>query len=301
MSRGGERLRDKTFLSSIAHAISNLIERKIAEVEVKRHQDFLEKMAQERTKQLIHAERLATLCSFSAGTAHEINNPNSFIRGKAEHVQNFWRLAKPILEKHTQEDTSGRVRQFFGEISGTLQDIVMGSERISTIVSSLKRYSKEGFKTDKVACCLIDPVTDALQLLNQVIMDNDLAVNTDIPPELSIHCDRQKMSQIFANLINNAIDALEGSMVQPKKITLQAKQIDQHAWIRVIDNGPGVSEENIDKIFDPFFTTKDKTRGTGLGLSIVQGIVEDHLGQITVYSTPGSATEILLVLPIKPS
>ena len=289
---------DKPFLASIAHAISNLIERKLAEDDVERHQDFLEKMVQERTKQLIHSERLATLGTFSAGMAHEINNPNSFIRGNVQYLQNFWQIAKPILDKNAQEDSSGRVHRFSGEISGTLKDILMGSERISTIVDSLKRYSKGGFETDKVVCRLADPVKDSLHLLERIIRDNHILVNTSIPPELTVHCDRQQMSQVFVNLVNNAIDALEGSRVQQKKITIQAEPIEKHVWIRVVDNGPGIPEDAIGKIFDPFFTTKGKTKGTGLGLSIVQGIIEDHRGQITIYSAPDSDTEILIILPI---
>lgn len=291
---------DKDFLSNIAHSISSLIEHKMADEEVERHQDYLEKTVQERTKQLIHAERLATLGTFSAGMAHEINNPNSFIRGNIQYLQGFWKIAQPILRNHVNDDPSGRITRFIGEVQETLEDVLNGSQRISTIVDSLKKYSKGGFETDKVVCRLTDPVNDAMHLLERIIQKSKVAVESHIPADLVVNCDRQQISQVFVNLINNALHALEGTKIPTKLIKIHAERIDNHAWIRVIDNGPGIPEEAMGKIFDPFFTTKGKTKGTGLGLSIVQGIIEDHRGQITVYSAPGSDTEILIIFPLNP-
>lgn len=291
--------KEKQFLSSIAHAISSLVEHRMTDEESERHQLYLEKTVQERTKQLLHADRLATLGTFSAGMAHEVNNPNTFIQGNVQHLQMFWKKVQPILKRHAAEDTSGQVARFMDEVPATLQDIVEGSQRISGIVDSLKKYSKGGFETDRVVCHLSDPVHDALHLLEPMLKKSQVVLVTTIPADLSLYCDRQQMGQVFVNLINNAIDALEGCRKSPKTIRIRAERLEQHLWVRVIDNGPGVPEEAIGKVFDPFFTTKGKTKGTGLGLSIVHGIVEDHGGQVTLYSAPDIDTEVLMILPIQ--
>lgn len=290
---------ERQFLSSIAHAISSLVEHRMADEASERHQIYLEKTVQERTKQLLHAERLATLGTFSAGMAHEVNNPNTFIQGNVQHLQIFWKAVQPILKRHAGEDLSGQVARFMDEVPATLEDILDGSQRISGIVDSLKKYSRGGFETDRVVCHLSDPVYDALHLLEPIIKKSQVVLVTTIPADLTLYCDRQQMCQVFVNLINNAIDALEGYRISPKIIRIRGERLEQHLWVRVIDNGPGVPEEAIGKLFDPFFTTKGKTKGTGLGLSIVHGIVEDHGGQVTLYSAPNTETEVLMILPIQ--
>ncbi|MBF0160940.1 MAG: GHKL domain-containing protein [Magnetococcales bacterium] len=288
---------EKSFLSNIAYAISNLLEHRMADEAAERHQLHLEKTVRERTTQLLHAERLATLGTFAAGMAHEINNPNSFIRGNVQYLQSFWEMAQPILKRHAAEDPSGRVLRFMDEIPETLKDILDGSQRIETIVDSLKKYSKGGMEADRVICRLSEPMHDALHLLEHVIKKSQVIIENHIPPELTLYCDRQQMCQVFVNLINNALDALESWPTPPKKIRIWGERLDNHLWIHVANNGPSIPEEAIGKLFDPFFTTKGKTKGTGLGLAIVQGIIEDHRGQITIYSAPDSDTEVLIILP----
>ncbi|MBF0126200.1 MAG: HAMP domain-containing protein [Magnetococcales bacterium] len=258
----------------------------------------LEEMVQSRTKQLIHAERLATLGTFSAGIAHEINNPNAFITGNVQFLQQFWTLAQPILLQNAHQDSSGRVARFLGEIDKTMAGILDGSGRISKIVDSLKTYSKGGMESDRVECRLDDPVRDAENLLQHRLRKENAALRVTIPRTLMVCCDRQQMAQVFVNLFNNALDAMEEMREQrEKRITVEGRLIDRHIWIWVKDNGPGVPESALGKVFDPFFTTKGKTKGTGLGLSIVEGIVKDHRGQITIFSPPEDETEVVMILP----
>ncbi|MBF0295791.1 MAG: PAS domain S-box protein [Magnetococcales bacterium] len=280
----------------------DITERQKAEQALKEYADRLEEMVQARTRQLIHAERLATLGTFSAGMAHEINNPNAFISANIQFLQQYWGLAGPVLLRHAGEDPSGRLSRFHAEIGKTLEGILDGSGRISKIVDSLKTYSKGGMETDRVECRLEDPVRDAIHLLQHRIRQDEAALTVRIPNDLIIYCDRQQMSQVFVNLFNNALDALEEMPTDhPKRITVVGQAIERHVWIWVKDNGPGIPAEAIDRIFDPFYTSKGKTKGTGLGLSIVEGIVKDHLGQITIFSPPRTAeyteTEVVIILP----
>ncbi|MBF0415468.1 MAG: GHKL domain-containing protein [Magnetococcales bacterium] len=295
----GRHTSDADFLGSIANALSSLIERKYAEDALKTHQDYLENMVATRTKQLAHAERLACLGTFSAGMAHEVNNPNSFIAGNIDFLKQFWMISRPILDQNKHLDPTGRVGAFLTEVDATLDGMLDGSRRISKIVDSLKAYSRGGMETDKVECRLLDPVQDAGNLLKYRIKKG-FALKIDVPTTIMVICDRQQMTQVFVNLFNNAMDAMENmDITGAKQITVHAEMLDDHVWIRVKDQGPGILPGAQGKIFDPFYTSKGKTKGTGLGLSIVQGIIEDHAGQITVFSTPEKmeGAEFLIILP----
>ncbi|MBF0284758.1 MAG: PAS domain-containing sensor histidine kinase [Magnetococcales bacterium] len=277
---------------------TDITEMKRAEAKLSAYANHLEQMVQERTRQLVHTERLAHLGTFAAGMAHEINNPNSFISGNTQFLQMFWRQALPILERHLDEDRTGKLAMFKDDVNQTLEGILDGSRRITKIVDSLKSYARGGTGVDKVDCRVGDPVQDAIHLLHHRIK-RGVHVETRIPPELMIYADRQQLSQVFVNLLGNAMDAMEDAGTEPpqQRVTITARLVERHIWIWVTDNGPGIPEEAAGRIFDPFYTTKGKTRGTGLGLSIVHGIIEEHKGQVTVFSKPGEGAEFLIILP----
>jgi two-component system, sporulation sensor kinase E len=107
--------------------------------------------------------------------------------------------------------------------------------------------------------------------------------------------DREKMRQVFANILDNAIDALDG-VAEGRRIDLYVDNGGRRATVRVRDNGSGVPADRIDRIFNPFFTTKDK--GTGLGMAISKKIVEAHEGSIDVVSESGAFTEFIVTLPL---
>ncbi len=281
-------------------SVRNITERKLAEQALQDYADKLEEMVQSRTKQLIHAERLATLGTFSAGMAHEINNPNAFIAGNVQFLQQFWQLAHPILKNNANQDASGRIERFLGEIDKTLDGMLDGSMRISKIVDSLKTYSKGGMESDRVECRLEEPLRDAENLLQHRFKNETAKLIFNSSRNITIYCDRQQMAQVFVNLFNNALDALnEMGEIPEKRITVESKLIEEHIWIWVKDNGPGIPDSAIGRIFDPFYTSKGKTKGTGLGLSIVEGIIKDHRGQITIFSPPepDRETEVVIILP----
>jgi PAS domain S-box-containing protein len=110
-----------------------------------------------------------------------------------------------------------------------------------------------------------------------------------VPPFFTFRADRDRSLQVFLNLLNNAIDsAREG-------ISISAGRLNGFVEIRIVDDGPGIRTEHLNKIFDPFFTTKKG--GTGLGLPICKKIIEDHGGSITVTSAPGEGTAVIVILP----
>lgn len=288
----------KPFAPSVVLArVETHIKLKQARDMLKEQNKNLEKKVQERTKQLIHADRLASLGTFSAGMAHEINNPNSFISGNITFLEQFWTLAKPVVTKHANEDPTGRLSKFMGEIQPTIEGILDGSKRISKIVESLKSYSKGGLKSSKSNCSLLDPVEDAANLLRHKLKKG-ATLTLEIPKEWKVYCDRQQLTQVFVNLINNALEAMEeAGMETGKEILVKSELKNDHHWISIQDNGPGIPLNVAKKIFDPFFT-KGKAKGTGLGLSIVQGIIEEHQGKISVVTEVEKGAMFLIVLPI---
>jgi signal transduction histidine kinase len=262
-------------------------------IQLKKYAAELEQMVEDRTRQLVHADRLATLGTFSAGMAHEINNPNTFIAGNVQVLQLFWKSAGPILKKHVHEDTTGRLTKMVGEIDHVFEDMLEGSRRISTIVNSLKTYARQG-GVNKENTKLSVIVDDAHKLL-QHRLKKGISFKKSVPDHLIVFCDFQSLSQVFVNLFNNSIDAIDK---KPGTIEILAQEHNNKIIIQINDTGSGISDRLADKIFDPFFTTKGKARGTGLGLSIVKGIIEKHEGTISLNKTANSGASFEITLPL---
>ncbi|MFP5213587.1 MAG: sensor histidine kinase, partial [Acidobacteriota bacterium] len=142
---------------------------------------------------------------------------------------------------------------------------------------------------------LSDVVERSLSLISSHIPPA-VEVIKDIPQGLSLNMDGQRMQQVFLNLIENAVHAMENAS-GTIKISARVSPESDSVLISVEDTGKGISEPNIGRVFDPFFTTKEVGMGTGLGLSIVYGIVEKHGGSISVESLDGRGTRFNVHLP----
>jgi signal transduction histidine kinase len=254
----------------------------------------LEQMVEERTRQLIHADRLATLGTFSAAIIHEINSPLSYILGNTKLLELFWNTAHPIMERYTKENMTDELRKDVAEMNEWLKYLQEGCDRISRLVKSLKAYSRQS-DAQKELTPVFDIINDALYLVGHKLKIHGIKVNVTVTPNLKIYCDPQKISQVFVNLIDNACDAMED---QRGKITINANPLNDHISIRIRDNGPGISEERADRIFEPFFTTKRKECGTGLGLFIVSTIIKEHGGKISLsLFNNRKGAEFTIILP----
>lgn len=263
------------------------------EQELRRYAGELEEMVAERTRQLIHVDRLATLGTFSAGIAHEINSPLTYIGGNAELLQLFWDAARPLLEGHTGEDQTGKVGRGIGKVESYLEAILEGQRRITHTVNSLKTYSRRD-GSPRQPCPLLSPVSEAVELLNHRTKKG-VAIALSIPPEIHILCDRQQISQVFINLFNNALDAMVDATGH---ISVTAGCAEGRVQIQVSDSGPGIPEAMAEAVFNPFFTTKGEGGGTGLGLYIVRQIIEEHGGKIALASHDGMGAIFLIELPL---
>jgi signal transduction histidine kinase len=245
----------------------------------------LEMMVEERTRQLIHADRLATLGTLSAALAHEVNNPIQFIISSAELLKtgfDQFRTAMPSCEDMQLPIDKWKTRA---------DAILHGADRITELVQRLKAYGRTSGK-GHTPFDISEAVQDAMALLRHRIIN--LSVSVAIPPRMTIVGDRQAMGQVFVNLIGNAVDALQGK----GNIEIAAERRSDNVEISVKDNGPGIPQDLIDQIFDPFFTTKSDQDGTGLGLFIVRDILSTQGGTIVCRSTPQGGTGFFITLPI---
>jgi signal transduction histidine kinase len=265
------------------------------EVRLRGYAEHLEEMVEQRTRQLVHADRLATLGTLVAAVAHEFNNPLQAIGGNAE-------LARFELDKlkNSFDDLGNRLtpeafKILIGNVDSCLVEINKGCQRLNENKMQLNNFGKrENGQNDHFQIVL--PIQDALDIMRPRLKGR-ISAEVQVPMGLEVQGNRLQLSQIFINLIHNALDALseEGG-----KIILSAESDhDGHLIIDVKDSGQGIPKEVGNKIFDPFFTTKDEVGGTGLGLFITQKIVERHQGQIDVISHDGPGAWFRIILPEK--
>ena len=225
---------------------------------------------------LIQSDRLISLGQLSAGVAHEINNPLTAILGYS-HI--LLQDAEPNSEK---EESLQIIKKQVENCKVILDDLL--------IFSRARPNKKDYFSIN-------DVVRGVIPLVKKDTRDKriflELSLQDNMPPYFG---DQIKITQVFLNLLNNAIYAVEtgGSVI----IDTKWDEADNSIYVSFIDNGPGVSEEDRKHIFDPFFSTKPQGQGTGLGLSVSYGIISEHGGEIRVESQPGKETVFTIFLPV---
>ncbi|MGF1937895.1 MAG: GAF domain-containing protein [Nostoc sp. ChiQUE02] len=278
------------------------------------------KELQNTQSQLIQSEKMAGLGQLVAGVAHEINNPISFIYGNityvTEHAENLFKLLRLYQKQYPK--TTGEIQKqvaaldldfISDDLPKILTSMKMGAERISQLVLSLRSFSR----IDQAGMKPVDlheGIDSTLLILQHRLQPetNSFAIEVvkqygELPP---VVCYAAQMNQVFMNILNNAIDALENSVTSGKiidnpKIWIRTEVIEENTiLIWIADNGCGIPEIMRSRIFEPFFTTKQPGQGTGLGLSIsYQIIVEKHGGNIKCISEPGNGCEFWIEIPMK--
>jgi len=255
----------------------------------------MESLAKDRAQQLIHADRMATLGMLSAGVAHEINNPLTFIAGNTQTLERAWNQVADTLQTQSQQQgQEDRWEFILDEVPKMLVGIHNGVNRISKIVSGLKRFARQD-KIVKQSCSVVPIINESLEFCHSKLHVN-IAVSSLVDPDLpKIFCDLQQIEQVLINLIMNAADAMKST---PKgRLTIHAMQVDAMICIAVQDNGPGLPSKLLNRLINPFYTTK--AEGTGLGLSISSGIIEEHGGRLTAHNNSGVGACFEFTLPIE--
>jgi len=251
--------------------------------------------------QLVQSEKMASLGQFTAGVAHEINNPINFVKGGSvaltSDFQDLIKLIDMYSGKHSDEDINALKREIdldylLKNIPLTLDDIKTGADRTAKIVEGLRSFSRLD-EARKQEVDIHECIDSTLLLISQEDTEHiELVKNyqTDIKP---LTCYPGQLNQAFLNIINNARDVMKDG----GKLMITTAENNGQVIISFKDTGPGIPNDIKDKIFDPFFTTKDVGQGTGLGLSITHGIIENHEGKIEVNSKEGQGSEFVITLP----
>lgn len=280
-------------------------------------------------RHLIQSEKLASLGTLLSGVAHELNNPLSNVSSSAqilsEELEDLGSRVKGQEEKERgniiqPRPASGPLPLDPAFIKELVAQINEQTDRARNIVRSLLEFSRtKEFKKETLVLRRI--LDETIQFVRGEVPTR-VTIELSVPDDLMIYADKQRIQQVFLNLIKNAIEAIgaadgivfiraekckavdkaeDGSigiynyLKYRGKCTLEDDTVD----IEIHDTGPGIPSEILPKIFDPFFTTKDVGKGSGLGLFIVHEIVEEHDGCIAVDSEPGRGTTFIIRLPVK--
>lgn len=287
--------------------------------QAKIHEVATQVIREQNRAQLIQTEKMASLGRMVAGVAHEMKNPVNCIGGNIGFLTNYFEDAMDLISCYEQEigEDSEEIASLKEDIdydflkqdlAKIVRAIAVASERLTNIVGGMRNFSHMDEKARQPAD-LHECIDSTLLILeNQLKHSIEVRQNYGMLPE--VNCYSGQLSQVFMNILSNAIDALkekeadlaENGSWHPKiEITTEVIETDLKTWvaIRIADNGPGMQPEIQQRIFDNFFTTKPVGKGTGLGLAISYQIVtEKHGGQLNLKSQFGQGTEFEIMLPV---
>lgn len=232
----------------------------------------LEKLVEERTQQLIHSEKMATLGQLAAQIGHEINNVLTILKGRTELLE---------YNKTDAEYIDNTIKIFMREIDS----LTIQARNLLTI----GKPAPPDFKNLDLKTILEKTLDNLLSVGVLKYYNLEKEYQEKLP---LIYGNPSQVDQVFTNLLINAHHAMEkmGDLKVGIKILNDTNYIETY----ITDTGKGISEENINKIFGPFFTTKPQGKGTGLGLPVVKKIMDEHNGYINVDSKINVGTTMTL-------
>jgi signal transduction histidine kinase len=230
-----------------------------------------------------YTNKMATIGRMAAGVAHEINNPMAIINEKAGLMKDMVSFSDDFPQRE--------------KLQGQINSILQSVERCSRVTHRLLGFAKR-MEVRQETIDLKELLQEVAGFQQTEIKHRNIEINFDFEDDVPhIESDRGQLQQVFLNLINNAIAAVDSG---GKLDISAARRNENNVVVAVTDNGKGISEENLKHIFEPFFSTKGEF-GTGLGLSITRDIVEKLGGEIEAQSEPGKGTRFLVTLPISKS
>jgi signal transduction histidine kinase len=237
--------------------------------------------AESQRKEVSHLMRVSVLGELSGAIAHELNQPLTAILAYAQ-------AARRLLGGRSPE---------FGKIAEVLDEIVHEDNRASEVIRRLHGLLRKG--ESKAELVELNELTEStLALLRSETISRkvklDLVLERDLP---RVSCDPVQLQQVLLNLFVNAMDAMAGTAIAERVLTVKTLSTGGYVEVRVSDRGHGISDAQRDQIFKPFFTTKD--HGLGLGLSICTKIVKAHGGKLKIDSNANGGVTASLLLPAK--
>ena len=273
--------------------------------------------------QVVQSEKMSSLGQLVAGVAHEINNPVNFIHGNItylnEYTQDLLRMIQLYQQRHPSNDPEVEaladeidLEFLIKDLQKMLSSIKMGTDRIRSIVLSLRNFSRmdeaEFKKVD-----IHEGIESTLLILQHRLKSQPqrpaIEVIRDYGNLPQIECYAGQINQVLMNILVNAIDALDEANAKrtdeeikanPSQIKICTSVSDsQLVEIAIADNALGMPSEVKNCVFNPFFTTKSVGTGTGMGMAIsYQIITEKHGGKLECFSTLGKGSQFIIKLPM---
>jgi signal transduction histidine kinase len=223
--------------------------------------------------QIVQSEKLVSLGQLAAGAAHEINNPLTAILGFSDLL-----AGDPALPEKARS-TAAKIRD--------------QARRTKTLVGNLLSFARQ-VPTERTLLDINTVVTNAVQLRALDLRSGTVRIELQLESVLpGVRGDGNQLMQVFFNMINNAVDAMES--MQAGVLTIKTMRDRAYVVVLFSDSGPGLKEPS--RVFDPFYTTKPVGKGTGLGLSICFGIVQEHSGRILCYNRQEGGAVFRVELP----
>lgn len=273
------RLDSRDEMAELAEALNDMTAR-FMEI-----RDDLDRQVQERTKQVVRSEQLASVGFLAAGVAHEINNPLASIAMCAESLEGRWQT----WPGQADAEQAAVATQY-------LKMIQTEAFRCKEITEKLLDFSRLGEKS-RQRVELRGLLEGVIGMVGHLGRYQDLRLELVPGEPVFAEVNAPELKQVFLNLITNALDSLDRGGRVEIELAARAGQ----AEVRVRDNGCGMTEEVREHLFEPFFTRRRGGQGIGLGLSITYRIVADHGGQLLAASEgPGRGSEFCLRLPLAP-
>ena len=227
----------------------------------------------ELERQILHAERLASVGRLAAGVAHEVNNP-------LEGVFNYLSL----LEEDVAQGDVERSRRGIARIRE-------GLGRVAAVMRQMLSLSDPG-RVEKAPLDLLETIARAVEFVGSHRALREVAIRLDLPPQpVRVDGNAVTLGQLFLNLLLNAGQVQGGR----GEVEVSCRADGAHAVVRVADRGPGISAEVLPHLFEPFFSTRGSI---GLGLAVCVGIVRDHGGSIRAANREGGGAEMVVELPL---
>lgn len=238
-----------------------------------------EALASQREK-LAHVGRLSTMGEMTASIAHEINQPLTAISMYAQ-------ASLKLIERGGSLD----------KVKEALEKLNTQSLRAGAVIERIQRFARAQ-ETSKELVALNDLVTDLLKLADSDARMHDIELDLDLAPDLPpVFADPVQVQQVILNLIRNGIDAMnEIGCANGRTIRLETRLNDGYAVLRVIDQGPGVADDQSELVFTPFHTTKKE--GMGMGLSICRSIISEHGGELRFENNENEGACFYFSLPV---
>lgn len=237
-----------------------------------------EELLDKTRNQLATSEKLASIGRLAAGVSHEVLNPLNIISVQIQMLQ------KKVQDNPTVQNYCSKMEKEVG--------------RVTKILGALLSFSRKGDST-QTKIDVRDIIEDVVELVKKNFSLENITIETDFFDSLpELLADKEKLRQVFLNLINNAEQAMPNGGALSIKCHKKQKMNKVFVQTSISDTGQGIKSENLNRIFDPFFTTKPEGEGTGMGLAVVHGIIEEHNGTITVESKEGEGTTFIIDLPV---